>query len=90
MKEIRTQIITNALLMRHKKGENMKAYLVFNLPEEREELHFAQKGLDYSLALDEIDNHLRNRLKYETLSDEVHDALQQVRDILSSNRPDGI
>jgi len=66
----------------------MKAYLIFNLPEEREEFHYAQKGIDYSIALDEVDNHLRNRLKYEQLSDEVYEALEQVRNVLQENKPE--
>lgn len=68
----------------------MKAYLIFNLPEEREQFHYAQKGIDYAMALDEVDNHLRNRLKYEELSDEVHEALEQVRNLLHNSKPDGV
>ena len=43
--------------------------LRFNLPEEKEELEMAQKGIDYSIALDNIRNHIRSKLKYSELSE---------------------
>jgi hypothetical protein len=60
----------------------MKAILEFNLPEEREEFNHATNAVAYIAALQELDNHLRGRLKYEELPEEVHDALQSVRDFL--------
>lgn len=60
----------------------MKAILEFNLPEEREEFEHAQRGIEYLIVLQEFDNYLRGRLKYEELPDDVHKALQEARDRL--------
>lgn len=57
----------------------MKAILEFNLPEDKDEHHYALKGSRYKLALGEIDMYLRGRLKYESLSAPVYEALQDAR-----------
>lgn len=36
----------------------MKAKLIFNLPEEREEFELAQNGVNFSIALNEIKNEI--------------------------------
>jgi hypothetical protein len=56
--------------------------LIFKLPEEQEEFETAQLGGALKSALQEFDNYLRGRLKYEELSDEVEAALQAARDKL--------
>lgn len=61
-----------------------KAILEFNLPEEKEEHLNALYGTSYKIALEEMDNHFRCRLKYEDISEEVREALQNARDILTS------
>ena len=60
----------------------MLAKLEFNLPEDEEEYRNAINGADYKLALEDMDNYLRGRLKYEELPEDVHKALQEARDKL--------
>lgn len=60
----------------------MIGILKFKLPEDRGEFEAAQKGGAYKGALQELDNYLRGRLKYEELTEEVSTALQAVRDKL--------
>ncbi len=59
-----------------------KAILEFSLPEENEEFDSAKNGGLYKSVLWELDQYLRGRLKYETLPDPIHDALQLTRDKL--------
>ena len=61
----------------------MTATLTFTLPEEQEEFYVCAKGADWRLALEDLDAHLRSRLKYEEgLSEEADKALQATRDKL--------
>ncbi len=66
----------------------MIAKLIFNLekPEDVEEHRLAINARNMSIVLDELDNYLRARLKYEDLSDPVHEALQACRDRLGELR----
>lgn len=57
----------------------MKAILEFNLPEEQEELNYALKGHLYSIIIDDFDNELRKRYKYEN-QDSI--SIEEARDIL--------
>lgn len=59
------------------------ATLQFNLPEHREDLMDALNGVKYKIALDDMDNYLRGKLKYEDLPDAVNEALQAARDHLT-------
>lgn len=59
-----------------------KAILEFSLPDEKPEFEQAVKGAHYDYALHELDQHLRARLKYEDLSEEVREALEKVREKL--------
>ena len=59
-----------------------KNTLEFNLPEDREELNHALNAGAYISALQDIDNYLRGRLKYEELDEPVREALQAARDYL--------
>lgn len=56
----------------------MKAILVWNLPEEQDEYEVVSRGMDWALAMWELDQWLRNQLKYYDGSDD----LQVVRDKL--------
>lgn len=47
----------------------------------------ALNAWQFSSCLDDVDNYLRNTLKHGDLTDEVHDALQKVRDMLNENKP---
>ena len=58
----------------------MKAILEFNLPEDKEEYDTASKGMDWALLVLDIDQFIRNKIKYEQDSDGV---LQLVRDKLN-------
>jgi len=58
-----------------------KHYISFNLPEEREELRLAQKGIDYSIAIEDFSNYLRNLWKYppEKFTKGEADLLDKIR-----------
>ena len=43
----------------------MKAILEFNLPEDKEEFDAASKGMDWAIVAWDIDQYIRNRLKYQ-------------------------
>jgi len=49
-------------------------------PEDVETIQNMLRVNDIMCAMQEFDNYLRSRLKYESLSEEVHDALQLARD----------
>lgn len=57
----------------------------FNLPEENYEFECAIKGMEYRALLDDMDSYLRNKLKYEELSDDTYKALEQAREQLHDN-----
>ena len=44
----------------------MKAILEFNLPEDKEEFEVASKAMDWSILAWDIEQYIRNRLKYQT------------------------
>lgn len=56
--------------------------LVFKLPEEREEFHDAQNGVNYHIALVDLDNWLRALVKYEDKTkvtvDEVREKIREI------------
>ena len=58
----------------------MKAILEFNLPEDKEEFDVAAKAMDWALVAWDIDDFIRNKIKYEQDRDSV---LQLVRDELN-------
>lgn len=61
----------------------MQATLQFELPDEQYEFDQAVNGHKYASVLWHLDQHLRNRLKYEEgLSQDAYDALQHTRDHL--------
>ena len=43
----------------------MKAILEFELPEDKEEFAAASKGMDWAIVAWDIDQYIRNRLKYQ-------------------------
>ena len=43
----------------------MKAILEFELPEDKEEFDAASKGMDWAIVAWDIDQYIRNRLKYQ-------------------------
>ena len=60
----------------------MKAILEFNLPEDKEEVDTASRAMDWSLLVLDIDQFIRNKIKYEQDKDGI---LQLVRDRLYFN-----
>ncbi len=58
----------------------MKATLEFNLPEDKEEFDAASKGMDWALLVWDINQFIRNKIKYEQDRDGV---LQLVRNELN-------
>ena len=60
----------------------MKALLEFELPEDREEYVAASRGMEWALLVLDIDQFIRNKIKYEQDKDGI---LQLVRDRLYFN-----
>ena len=58
----------------------MKAILEFNLPEDKEEFDVASRGMDWALLAWDMDQFIRNKIKYEQDRDGV---LQLVRNELN-------
>jgi hypothetical protein len=58
----------------------MKAILEFNLPEDKEEFEVTSRGMDWALLAWDIDQFIRNKIKYEQDRDGV---LQLVRNELN-------
>lgn len=59
-----------------------KIILEFDLYEDREAYEDALNGSKYRGILQEFDNYLRGRLKYEELPEQIQEALQAARDKL--------
>jgi hypothetical protein len=55
------------------------ATLTFTLPEEADDLDLARKGSDWRIVVEDMDAHLRSRLKYEDLPEDVDAALDAAR-----------
>ena len=58
----------------------MKAILEFNLPEDQEQFNIASKAMDWALLAWDIDQFIRNKIKYEQ---DREDILQLVRNELN-------
>ena len=58
----------------------MKAILEFELPEDKENFDASAKGMDWALLVQDIDQFIRNKIKYEQDRDGV---LQLVRNELN-------
>lgn len=54
----------------------MKAILEYSLPEETEEYTYAMNGMRYSIVLEDLDNWLRAKYKYE---DQTTISIEEVR-----------
>lgn len=65
-----------------------KVTLEFNLPEERQEFEYAHKGWEYLNIVEEMDNYLRGKLKYNDLTDAEHVIYQEIRSKLWELRRD--
>jgi len=60
----------------------MKAVLEFNLPEEQEQYQIANRFMDWALAVKDIDDWFRNRLKYGQEFDSGSEELEKARQAL--------
>ena len=60
----------------------MEAILKFNLPEDKEEFDVASKGMDWALVAWDMDQLLRNKLKYEEHGTDTEKTLEEVRELL--------
>ena len=58
----------------------MKANLEYNLPDDQEQFDVASKSMDWALLVWDIDQFMRNKIKYDQDTDGV---LQLVRDRLN-------
>ena len=70
-------------LLRRKARQEMKAILEFDLPEEEEQFSAANKGMDWALLAWDIDQLLRNKLKYSDLLPNTSAELEEIRDTLN-------
>lgn len=62
----------------------MKATLEFNLPEDNEDFNYATNGLNYYMALVEMDQWLRSEYKYYGKED-MYEVRQKLNEIILSN-----
>lgn len=60
-----------------------KASLSFILPEEQDDFNYAKNGVKYYLVLEELDNWLRAKMKYEDKeSISIDEVRKQLRELL--------
>lgn len=59
----------------------MKATLEFNLPEESDEHRVAVQGMDWQMLLFEVDQKLRDTVKYGD-SEQLADYAEKIRDYI--------
>lgn len=64
----------------------MKLTLTFKLPEEEAEYRMYKNGPKYLSVIEDLDEYLRGRLKYENLDDVTYHALESVRTKLKQLR----
>ena len=60
----------------------MEGLIKFNLPEDQEQFNVASKAMDWALLAWDIDQFIRNKIKYDQDRDGI---LQLVRDRLNFN-----
>mgnify|MGYP001090384592 FL=1 len=61
----------------------MKTTIEFNLPEEEEQFNAANKGMDWALLAWDVDQLLRDKLKYGKLLPNTRAELEEIRDTLN-------
>lgn len=63
----------------------MKVTMVFSMPEEQEDYESAIKGWAYRATLQELDDFLRKKFKYEDLeSIKIEDVRHEIHELLDS------
>lgn len=63
-----------------------KVILEFSLPEEQAEYDLAYNGARLNVVIEDLDNYLRNRLKYDELTEEQYQTYERVRAKLTELR----
>ena len=70
----------------------MEAILKFNLPEDKEDFEVASKAMDWSILAWDIEQYIRNRLKYQTekldtssAQEELELLREKLYDIMAEN-----
>ena len=58
----------------------MEAILKFDLPEDKEEFDAASKGMDWALVAWDMDQLLRDKLKYGKLFPNTGETLEEIRE----------
>ena len=66
----------------------MKAILEFNLPEDRAELKYAQKGLDAILVIENVLSKIRECLKYGHDYKTADEVLESLLDVIHAELED--
>jgi hypothetical protein len=62
----------------------MKGKLIFNLPEDKTDFEVATRSMDWALTVWDIDQYLRNELKYKNAPQVVMDIRSELLLILDS------
>lgn len=65
-----------------------KVTLAYMLPEEKEEFELAMKGIDNFAVVENMDDYLRAKLKYQDLTETEAKIYQEIRDKLWELRRD--
>ena len=60
----------------------MKVVLKYNLPKEKDDFTLALKGSEYYCSLNDIFNCIRSKIKYQDLSKEVEEILEEIRELI--------
>jgi hypothetical protein len=61
----------------------MEGLIKFNLPEDQEEFDVATKAMDWAIIAWDMDQLLRNKLKYGKLLPNTRAELEEIRDTLN-------
>ena len=62
----------------------MKAILKFKLPDDKCDFEIASKAMSWALVAFDMDNYLREQLKYHGAGEETENARTELREILDS------
>lgn len=63
----------------------MKATLKFNLPEEKSEFDIAVNSMGWALAIWDLDNFLRENIKYKEAGKDYEDIREKLHNILDDH-----
>ncbi len=63
--------------------KTMKAILVFELPEDKEHFDAASKGMDWAIIAWDMDQMMRQKLKYAELTNDSRKVIEDLRSTLN-------